>query len=448
MDTLLQLARPGPRYTSYPTVPRWSTSFPDDALAQALSEVKAPASVYVHVPFCAEQCSYCGCNMVVAGRQSAGDRYLDALERQIEGLPLPAGALPVSRVHLGGGTPTWLSPEQLERLYGLLRGRFAVEPGAEISVEVDPGGATPETIDVLVDQGVNRLSFGIQSFDPVVLAAVNRPQSYEQVLALMQRARQRGVGSVNLDLMFGLPEQSLQRFSRTLERALDLAPERLAVFGYAHVPWLKPHQRKLDDATLPSPRDRVMLQLLSRSFLRAAGYQAIGLDHYALPEDELAVAQAERRLHRNFMGYTTQPELELIGLGVSAISELGGLYAQARPKLASWYKAIAGEERLVERGWVLSPEDKLRREVIHALMCNLHLDLEALGARWGIDARQHLGTGLQALETLQSRGMVLYDGRFIEITEEGRPLVRQIAGAFDPSQRGPSGEGPRFSQAV
>ena len=448
-ELLLRYSGHGPRYTSYPTAPQWQEDFAQETLDAALQKVAQPASVYVHIPFCREQCSFCGCNMVVAGRREPGDRYLDALQRQIETLPLPADQIAIQRIHLGGGTPTWLDVPQLERLYGMLYSRFQPIEGAEISVEADPEVTSAAQLEALAGLGVTRMSFGVQSFDPVVLAAVNRPQTRAGVDALVALSRTLGMGSLNIDLMYGLPHQTPERFAATLDAIVELRPDRLAVFGYAHLPWLKPHMKKIDGGALPGPLERAALYLQAQERLMAAGYVPIGLDHFALPDDALAVARRQEALHRNFMGYTTLPDVDLIGLGMSAISEIGPVYAQQRPKLAHWWRVAEGKEAgLLEKGCVLSAEDQLRRAVIYALMCNLVVDIPTIEARFGVDFAAHFAPALAALAPMADEGLVTIRPDAVRVTEPGRLLVRSVAMAFDAYLRAPSGGTPRYSQTV
>ncbi len=444
-ELLLRLTRPGPRYTSYPTVPLWSRDFPVEAFVEGLQGLRAPSSVYVHVPFCKEQCTFCGCNMVVSGRRDSGTRYLDELERQVEALPLAQESVEVVRIHLGGGTPTWLEPQDLERLYAIVRRRFKPIEGAELSVEADPEVTTDEQVDTLAALGVTRLSMGVQSFDPVVLAAVNRPQEHTRVHAIMERCRSLGMGSLNLDLMTGLPHQTLERFEDTLAKTLEMRPDRLAIFGYAHVPWLKAHQKKLDAAALPGPVERVELFLMAHRVLLEQGYQAIGMDHFALPDDELAVAQRAGALHRNFMGYTTRPDVELVGLGMSAISELRDVYVQLEPKLSRWWKADG--RMAIERGCVLTAEDRLRREVINRLMCNGVLPFAAVEQSHGIEFARHFAGELNDLSELEGQGLVERHSDRLQLSPLGKLLVRNVAMVFDPSLKQKSAT-PRFSQTV
>lgn len=446
-EILLRHARPGPRYTSYPTVPDWREDPPDSWLAEGLAGVEGPVSVYVHVPFCKEQCTFCGCNMVVSGLQAVGDRYLDGLARQLDALPLTRPRLPAVRVHLGGGTPTWLSPAQLDRLFGLLNRRFSVMTGAEVGVEVDPDVTSDAHIDALARAGVTRLSLGVQSFDPQVLAAVNRPQTRERVARIVELARDYGMTGLNLDLMYGLPHQDAARFDATLRDAIALAPDRIALFGYAHVPWLKAHQRRLDESALPDPLARARLYLRGQAALADAGYRAIGLDHFARHDDSLAVADAAGRLRRDFMGYTDRPVAPLIGLGMSAISELPDRFLQQRGKLGHWYRAVERGGPLLERGLVLTEDDRVRAHVIERLMCSLRLDFAGVEAKFGVDPRERFAAEIASFAPLQADGLVQVEASGIAVPEAARILLRLVAQAFD-AHRGRGAAGPRFSQAV
>ena len=446
-ELLLRYNRPGPRYTSYPTAPIWDTAFPQRTFDDALRALEGPASVYVHVPFCERQCTFCGCNMAVAGRREPGTRYLDDLARYLESMPLPSDRLEVQRIHLGGGTPTWLSPDELARLYTILYTRFDLAPGAEVSIEAEPAVTTNEQLDVLAGMGVNRLSLGVQSFDPKVLEVVNRPQDYALIAGLVEHSRALGMGSLNLDLMYGLPYQTLDSFDDTLTQILTLRPDRLAVFGYAHVPWLRPHQKKMPAEALPGPVDRVRLFLRALERLTVAGYQAVGMDHFALPDDEMATAQRAGALHRNFMGYTTMPDVALIGLGMSAISELGPVYAQAHPKLAPWWRAVEAGDPVIEKGFVMSAEDALRKDVIYGLMCNFTVPYAPIEAKHGIVFRAHFAAELSALDALEADGLVERHADRLQVTDRGRLLVRNVAMAFDAYLKQPS-DRPRYSQTV
>jgi len=422
--------RPGPRYTSYPTVPHWGEMDAAPWL-EAVGALRGATAVYVHVPFCRDQCLYCGCNMVVAGRQDAGDRYLDALAAQLAALPRPSehGAR-LARMHLGGGTPTWLSVSQLRRLFDLLFAWMPPAIDASISVEADPDVTTDAHLDTLVALGVSRVSFGVQSLDEAVCAGVGRPQRPEGIASRVAAARSRGL-AVNLDLMYGLPGQTLHTWGRTLDGVCEMAPDRLAVFGYAHVPWMKPHQAKLDSDALPDAEARLALLLAAHQRLAADGWQRIGFDHFARPDDPLAVADRQGRLHRDFMGFTDRDRLPLVGLGPSAISELPGLYVQQETKLGPWLRHARQGRVPVQRGCRLTADDALRRDAILALTCQHRIDWAALSTRHGVDARAQLADADEALGHLAQDGLVTLDARGARIPEDARLLARRVAMAFD-----------------
>ena len=445
-DLLVRLDRPGPRYTSYPTAPVWRDDLGDAPFRDALARVEGPVSVYVHVPFCKEQCWFCACNQVVSGRQDAGDRYLDALERQIDGLTLPSETVQASRVHLGGGTPTWLSVAQLDRLVDLIDRRFPRAPGAEFSVEIDPDVTTDEQIDRLAARGMNRVSVGVQSTDERVLTAIHRPQDTARVRAILARARAHGMRGLNVDLVYGLPHQDEANFGQTLDAVMSLRPDRLAVYSYAHVPWMKAHQQRIDEAALPGALDKMGMLLLARERALAAGYVPIGMDHFALPDDELAVAARAGDLHRNFMGYTTMRGVPLVGLGVSAISEVGGVFAQQQPHLGAWYRAVfTGAPSVIHKSYVMTDDDALRADVIAELMCNLAVDVPAFEDRHGVVFAERFADAWAAMAPLEADGLVTLSPTAVQVTETGRLLLRNVAMCFD----GWLGRGPgRFSRTV
>jgi oxygen-independent coproporphyrinogen-3 oxidase len=441
---VVALDRPGPRYTSYPTVPAWSDTFAPAELERALERAQGPADIYVHIPFCREQCWFCGCNQVVSTRQSSGDRYLDALELELGSLALSSAPLEAARIHLGGGTPNWLEARQLERLYRLLFERFRPIAGAELSVELDPALVAPGLLPLLASFGVNRISVGVQSTDARVLAAINRPQRLQSVQAVVEEARGLGMQGINIDLVYGLPHQDRQSFLSTVDAVIALRPDRLATYSYAHVPWLKKHQQQIDTSALPAPADKLGLFLHARERLTDAGYLAVGMDHFALPGDPLAQAALDRELHRNFMGYTTRGGLPLIGVGVSAITELDGVYAQAEPHLGAWYRAIEGRtQRKIVKGRVLTAEDKLRRDVIASLMCNFEVDKASIERQHAVCFDQHFADALHELAPLVEHGLCELLPERIEVTALGRLLVRNVAMTFDEHR-----EGPRYSSTV
>lgn len=424
------MARAAPRYTSYPPVPRWGEVAPA-VIAAALARTRPPAQVYVHIPFCVSQCDFCGCNMVVARRRAAGARYLAALARQIEQLPLPADPLPVQRIHLGGGTPTWLTPDELHTLHSTLIERFSPVAGAELSVEANPHVTSAAHLDRLHALGFNRLSLGVQSFDPAVLAAVGRAPMLQPVVDLVAQLRTLGGWGLSLDLMTGLPGQTLGSLQQTLHQTIALRPDRISLFAYAHVPWRKHNQRRIDTAALPDAERRSLLRQQARQQLCDAGYVPIGFDHYALPEDDLALALQGGTLHRNFMGYTTLPEVDLIGLGCSAISEVAGVYWQDEPRLRRWQEAVESGAPLAARGHVLTEDDRLRRYIINSLLCSLKLDISAAEARFGARLQQRLPLAMQRLHHQDYADWVRLSPTHITITEAGRAQARLVAQLFD-----------------
>ena len=400
--TLLAHDRPVPRYTSYPTVPAWSTSPPDDAWEQLLSRLDGPAQLYAHIPFCRRQCAYCGCNMAVSRNQRVGDRYLDVLQRQLDLIP----ALQAEALHLGGGTPTWLDGPQLTRLLSMFVSHFGT---LRVSVEADPETLDDDRMAVL--SGIERLSLGVQTLDPVVTASVNRDQTAETVAWSVHEARRRGIRSLNIDLMYGLPHQTAERFASTLDQVAELRPERIAVFGYAHVPQMMKHQRGLTD--LPSPEERARLALLAEQKLLAAGYAQVGFDHYALPDDPLASGPIER----GFMGYTPRT-LPIIGLGPSSISAVDGVYLQNGAALGPWLRGEALGE--VHRFYASTPADRARGRIIEAILCRGQAEVD-----WSLypEARARLIDELPDVVDLDAESLTVRPGLMM--------LARNVASAFD-----------------
>ncbi len=464
-ELLLRLSSSGPRYTSYPTAPEWTEAFgPDDAAAayaRAARRPDEPLALYVHLPFCERLCLYCGCTVEISGRQDRAESYLDAVERELE---LVAGQLGARRglaqLHWGGGTPTFLSVAQLRRLFGAITRRFTLRPGAEVSLEVDPHVTTAEQIDALCELGFNRVSMGVQDFDPAVQRVVKRDQTRDETLALVERFRARGVDGINVDLMYGLPGQTEAGFGATLDAIVQLSPDRLAVFGYAHVPWLKPAQKLLERHALPGPVARARLFGLALQTLGAAGYEVVGLDHFAKRSDRLFTALREGTLHRNFMGYAERPARDLIGIGMSAIGDLAGAYLQNARSTREYEPALAAGRLATVRGLRLSPEDELRRATILSLMCAMRIDLDELQDATGrADLAGHFAAEWAELRPFAEEGFCTLDERRLEVLPRGRLFLRHLAMVFDeyfrrrrpPLGSGPeSGEagGPKFSQTL
>jgi oxygen-independent coproporphyrinogen III oxidase len=423
--------RPVPRYTSYPPANLWGDVEGADFWPRALQAISRPLALYVHVPFCAKLCFYCGCNMLVTRSERLVERYLAALELEVSrAAALAATTGPVVQLHLGGGTPTHLSSAQLRQLAGTLQRHFPFGKGIEASIEVHPPVTTVEQLETLASLGFNRVSMGVQDFDPRVQARVNRPQPFEQTRDLVVAARANGFSSVNVDLMYGLPLQTLEGYGLTLDRVEALRPDRVAVFGYAHVPNLKKHQSVLDATELPGPSLRLALLELASARLQRAGYVSIGLDHYALPHDELLRARADKTLRRNFMGYTTGAETDLLAFGPSSISEIGGFYAQNAREVRDWAARLEAGRAPVIRGHASSADERLRRDVIMSVLSHLEVDLDAVARRHG-QRWSHFAPELERLEALISDGLCVRDGATVRVTPEGQPLMRTVAAVFD-----------------
>lgn len=429
----------GPRYTSYPTADRFVEAFTSDVYRHVLAQRKRgpathaqPLSLYVHVPFCESVCYYCACNKVVTKQHSRAAEYLRLLAREVALLTEQLGTeQPVSQLHLGGGTPTFLSDDELRSLMTMLRKNFALQSGAELAIEVDPRTVDAGRLRTLGDLGFNRISFGVQDFDPDVQAAVNRVQPAGQVFALMAAARAIGFTSVNVDLIYGLPRQTPESFARTLVQVQQLRPDRIALYAYAHLPERFKPQRRIHVAELPAAADKVaMLQQSLAAFL-SAGYVYVGMDHFALPTDELAVAKREARLHRNFQGYTTQPDGDLIGLGVSAIGRVGASYSQNAKTLAEYRDLLAQGQLPVVRGLALSRDDLARRAVIMALMCQGRVTFETIETTWLLDFRSYFKAELTQLKTLADEGLLAMEEDGLQVTAQGWFFVRAIAMVFD-----------------
>jgi oxygen-independent coproporphyrinogen-3 oxidase len=441
-DLLARLDIAGPRYTSYPTADRFVEAFGPAQYAQALSQRAegggavggsfTPLSLYVHVPFCESVCYYCACNKVITKHHERADDYIEALKGEIGLVVERLGkGQAVSQLHLGGGSPTFLTDAQLEDLLAHLRGLFRFVPGGEYAIEVDPRTVDADRIRRLATMGFNRLSLGVQDFDPQVQLAVHRVQSYAQVETLMQAAREAGFESINMDLIYGLPKQSPQTFERTLAQVVALKPDRVALYAYAHLPQRFKPQRRIDADQLPKSDDKLTMLTQAIDTLGAAGWDYIGMDHFALRHDSLAVARRQGRLHRNFQGYSTQPDSDLIGLGVSAIGRVGPHYVQNAKTLEEYYDAVRRRELPVVRGLTLSRDDLVRRAVIMAIMCQGRVDIESIELAYLLDFRQYFGPELAQLTPLVESGLVEMESDGVRVTALGWYFVRAIAMVFD-----------------
>lgn len=444
LDLARKYATQGPRYTSYPTAPQFNTAFcqpGQDWLATAASESAAPLSLYVHLPFCHDICYYCGCNKIVTREDGAARRYLDHLGKEIAATSEKVGPRrPVTQMHWGGGTPTYLDGAEITELMHMLASHFRLlDKGyREYSIEIDPRTVDLGTIPLLKGIGFNRISLGIQDFDPLVQKAINRVQPFSTVQPLVDTIRAHGFRSLSFDLIYGLPHQDRQSMKDTLDKVIQLRPDRVACYNYAHLPERFPTQRSIDRLALPEPEEKLLMQLSISHQLLDAGYVFIGMDHYVLPEDELATAQREGRLQRNFQGYSMHLADDLVGLGVSAISQLGDMYLQNVRDIQEYYVRTGAGAVTADRGVRLTREDRLRRHVIMSLICELSLDTVECGSLFGIDFDAHFQRELAALSELETDGLLtLGDGR-ITVHERGRPFLRNICMPFDaylPGQR-------------
>ncbi|MDX8381606.1 MAG: oxygen-independent coproporphyrinogen III oxidase [Ghiorsea sp.] len=443
----------GPRYTSYPTAPMFHEGVNSAVYADTLKRVandKAPLSLYIHIPFCNTVCYYCGCNKIVTKQYDRAQPYLDLLFQEIDKVASLVGkARPVTQLHFGGGTPTFLNDKQIRALMGKLRDsfQFVDDDAAEYSIEMDPRECTPQTVKTLRDVGFNRMSMGVQDFDPIVQKAVNRVQSNEVTLNVLNDARREGFKSMNIDLMYGLPHQTVQTFDATLNQIIEFSPDRIALFNYAHLPEMFMPQRRIDSSAMPSPQEKLNILEHSINKLIDAGYVFIGMDHFAKPSDELTIAQCDGKLYRNFQGYSTQADCDLIGLGLTSIGYVGGSFFQNQKNMDDYQKVIDAEGLAVFRGYTLSDEDHLRRAVIMRLMCDFGLDFTVVEQTFGIDFTAHFADSLQDLEDMQNDGLVELTNTSLKVLPVGRLMIRNIAMVFDEHLRQRS-EQRQFSKVL
>ncbi|NOH84828.1 oxygen-independent coproporphyrinogen III oxidase [Vibrio sp. 03-59-1] len=422
----------GPRYTSYPTALEFHEAFTIADYDMACTQYpERPLSLYVHIPFCHKLCYYCGCNKVITRHSHKADEYLDVIEHEIRLRASLLNERRITQLHFGGGTPTFLTKAQITRLMTILRAEFNFDADAEISIEVDPREIELDVLDHLRSEGFNRLSIGVQDFNKEVQQLVNREQDEEFIIAMVERAKQLGFRSTNLDLIYGLPKQTKESFAETLSQVLDMKPGRLSVFNYAHMPQLFAAQRKIKDEDLPAAEEKMAILQDTIGTLTGAGYQFIGMDHFALPDDELAVAQRQGILHRNFQGYTTQGEADLVGFGVSAISMIGDAYAQNQKELKKYYAQVNELRHALWKGVALDSDDLLRREVIKQLICNFKLDKSMIESEYKVTFNQYFAEDLQLLQTFINDELVEVDNTEIRVTLRGRLLIRNICMCFD-----------------
>ncbi len=462
MEDLLALARrydvAAPRYTSYPTAACFHPDVGPEQLGAAVARTNedalpAPVELYIHIPFCHQLCYYCACNRVVTRNREHVEAYMDWLVREARLLaPLLSSERRVTKIHFGGGTPTYLPPSALENLLQRLEDIFPIAPVDELdgSIEVDPRTVSPEHIAMLRKLGFRRLSFGVQDMDPQVQAAINRIQPYELIESLTRATRAAGFSSLNFDLIYGLPHQTVARFDRTLDQVLALNPDRIALYGYAHLPSRFKAQRLLQSGDLPSGETRLSILMHSIARLTEAGYEYIGMDHFARPGDDLAEGRRRQTLIRDFQGYEPGPHTDLIGLGASAISSLGGLYAQNEKSVRDWERAVDAGRLTTARGYLLNDDDRIRRDVIEAIMCRDTVSFAEFEDRHDIDFHQYFADAIEGLEERIDHGLVTLDADALHINERGRLFLRAIAMLFDAYLKRPAAgtDAPRYSRVV
>lgn len=448
-NKFVKFSKPGPRYTSYPTALEFSENFSYDEYINRLKNGTKPLSLYFHLPFCRSACYFCGCNVTYTTNKEKMARYLDYLERELD---LLGGVLDTKRkvvqMHFGGGTPTYYDEKSLERVFKAIKARFSnFASDAELSCEIDPRFFNKEQMSVFRENGINRISFGVQDFDEKVQKEIHRIQPLEITQNAVKIARDGGIKSINIDLIYGLPYQNLKSFTSTLKTALSLSPDRFAIFNYAHVPWIKKSMRKFDESTLPSPASKLEILKHTMEFLPNNGYKMIGMDHYARLEDELFSALKNGTLHRNFQGYTTKGGADLIGIGLTSIGEGDDYYAQNFKDLLSYENAIDAGRLPNAKGVLLSTEDRLRKAVIMSLMANFSLDINAIEESFNIDFLKHFSTELELLKNSLGEFIQLSKDK-ISVNETGALLIRNIAMCFDEYMINHSGNSQSFSKTL
>ncbi|MCK5125845.1 MAG: oxygen-independent coproporphyrinogen III oxidase [candidate division Zixibacteria bacterium] len=445
--------RPGPRYTSYPTVPEWSDKFSPEDYIQALkraSETNEPLSLYVHIPFCRKRCFYCGCNTTITKKPEKPADYLLTLKREIE---IVTNQLDqrnrLIQMHWGGGTPTYLTTEQIEWLFNEISAKFEFLEDAEIAIEVDPRVTTTEQLELLAKLGFNRISLGVQDFNEKVQTAIGRNQTQDQTLSLFKTCRELGFNGINIDLIYGLPFQTVQNFSKSIQQVIDLKTDRVAVYSYAHLPSIITHQRRIDENALPQTEQKYKLFATAIEKFIDAGYVQIGMDHFARSDDELALAVKNGTLHRNFMGYTTKRTSDMLGIGMSAIGDIGGSFAQNYSKLDTYMRPIAENQNAVFRGCVLTEDDKIRRWTIISIMCNGVLDFTELEKQFGIKYAEYFTDEDKELAEFIGDGLMERTESGLKVTAKGMIFVRNISLVFDAYMRSKrDGKTPLFSRTI
>ena len=434
VDLINKYNRSGPRYTSYPTANNFSELSIQDYQQQSIlsNQRKTSISLYCHIPFCNTVCYYCGCNKFVTKDKSMAEPYIEALFKEVDmQSPLFDKGRLVEQMHFGGGTPTFLSGEQIIRLSNKLQQSFNFSTDGEYSIEIDPRGIDKSLIESLAIARFNRISLGVQDFDLEVQKAINRVQSFEQTKAVIGMSRENGFKSISIDLIYGLPRQSEDTFKRTLERVQELRPERISLFNYAHLPELFKPQRRINIEELPSPSEKLDIFQHSLEYLIGLGYVYIGMDHFALPNDPLAIAQSEGNLYRNFQGYSTHSECDIIGLGLSSIGQVADSFSQNEKNLEKYYQALESGQLPIVKGLIINQDDKIRRELIMELICHFEVSISSLEQRYSINFKNYFANSLEKLDEMQNDGLVVLTNDSIKVMDKGKLLVRNICMIFD-----------------
>jgi len=437
IDLIKKYDRPGPRYTSYPTAPHFTEEFTSekylDEIIRTNNQVNAPdLSLYYHLPFCDTLCYFCGCNMIITRNRDRIKEYIKYLKNEIDLLrTYVASGRKVVQLHWGGGTPTHLDPDEITDLISFINTSFEIKADAEQGCEIDPRGLTREHLAALRNGGFNRISMGVQDFDSKVQKAVNRIQPEDMTRQVVSWVRELGFQSINLDLMYGLPFQTMESFEKTVDATIDISPDRIAVFNYAHVPWMKKHMNLINPADLPSAEDKLQILKMTIEKLTGAGYDFIGMDHFAKPTDELSIAQREKKLYRNFQGYSTHAGTDLYGMGITSISQVGKSYVQNKKREREYFDSLNDQTLPIERGVYLSDDDVLRRHVITKVMCDFELDFVSIENQFSIEFENYFGNALNGMKEFIDDGLVSLSNRKLEVTQMGRLLIRNIAMNFD-----------------
>ena len=437
IDLIKKYDKPGPRYTSYPTAPHFHDGFKHeqylDEIIQTNQNDNTPdLSLYFHIPFCDTLCYFCGCNMIISRNRDRISDYVNAVKNEIDMLRtyLKSGRK-VSQIHWGGGTPTHLNPDEINDLKTFINENFEVKEDAEEGCEIDPRGLTREHLEALRNNGFNRISMGVQDFNEKVQKAVNRIQPEDMTRQVVTWVRELGFQSVNLDLMYGLPFQTVEEYAKTVDTLIDISPDRVAVFNYAHVPWMKKHMSLIKTEDLPAPEEKLEILKMTIEKLTSAGYVFIGMDHFAKPDDEMAVALREKKLYRNFQGYSTNAGTDLYGMGITSIGQIGDIFAQNYKKEKEYFNALEEGIFPIERGYQLTEDDKIRREVIMKIMCDFELDFKKMSSRFNINFNEYFKYGLGNFREMVDDGLVELTNDYIKVTDMGRLLIRNIAMNFD-----------------